>query len=35
MQNLTHYIPIFTTLVSFAFTVVLYRHWQASPTQTT
>ena len=35
MQNLTHYIPIFTTFVSFAFTVVLYRHWQASPTQTT
>ena len=31
MQNPTHYIPILTTLVSFAFTVVLYRHWQRKP----
>lgn len=31
MQNVTHYIPILTTLVSFAFTTVLYRHWQHKP----
>src|SRR5215208_3070783 len=31
MQNITHYIPILTTLVSFAFTTVLYRHWQHKP----
>lgn len=31
MQNITHYIPILTTIVSFAFTAVLYRHWQRKP----
>ncbi|HSA99101.1 MAG TPA: hypothetical protein VLG46_16195 [Anaerolineae bacterium] len=31
MQNITHYIPILTTVISFAFTVVLYRHWQRKP----
>jgi hypothetical protein len=31
MQNITHYIPILTTLVSFAFMTVLYRHWQHKP----
>lgn len=31
MQNITHYIPILTTLVSFAFTAALYRHWQRKP----
>jgi hypothetical protein len=31
MQNITHYIPIFTTIISFAFTVVLYKHWQHKP----
>jgi hypothetical protein len=31
MQNITHYIPILTTVVSFAFTAVLYRHWQRKP----
>jgi hypothetical protein len=31
MQNITHYIPILTTVVSFAFTAVLYRHWQRRP----
>jgi hypothetical protein len=28
MQNLTHYIPILSTIVSFSLTVVLYQHWQ-------
>lgn len=31
MQNITHYIPILTTIVSFAFTAALYRHWQRKP----
>ncbi len=31
MQNITHYIPILTTIISFAFMVVLYRHWQRKP----
>ena len=31
MQNITHYIPILTTIISFAFTAVLYRHWQRKP----
>jgi hypothetical protein len=31
MQNITHYIPILTTVISFAFTVVLYKHWQFIP----
>lgn len=31
MQNITHYIPILTTIVSFSFTAVLYRHWQRKP----
>ncbi|HMB23204.1 MAG: hypothetical protein ACM33V_03960 [Chloroflexota bacterium] len=31
MQNITHYIPILTTVVSFAFTAVLYRHWRRKP----
>ena len=31
MQNITHYIPIFTTLFSIFFFVTLYRHWQRRP----
>jgi hypothetical protein len=31
MQNITHYIPILTTIISFAFTVALYKHWQYKP----
>jgi len=31
MQNITHYIPILTTMISFAFAAVLYRHWQRRP----
>lgn len=31
MQNITHYIPILTTLISFAFMAALYRHWQYRP----
>jgi hypothetical protein len=31
MQNLTHYIPILTTLISFSFAAVLYRHWRRKP----
>jgi hypothetical protein len=31
MQNITHYIPILTTVISFAFTVALYKHWQYKP----
>ncbi len=30
-QNITHYIPILTTIVSFAFTAALYRHWRRKP----
>ena len=28
MQNITHYIPIFTTIISFSFMAVLFKHWQ-------
>ena len=31
MQNITHYIPILTTLISFAFTAALYQHWHRKP----
>jgi len=31
MQNFTHYIPIFTTVVSIIFFFQLYRHWQRKP----
>ena len=31
MQNITHYIPILTTIISFSFTAALYRHWQHKP----
>jgi hypothetical protein len=31
MQNITHYIPILTTIISFAFTAALYKHWQYKP----
>jgi hypothetical protein len=31
MQNITHYIPILTTIISFSFTVALYKHWQYKP----
>lgn len=31
MQNITHYIPIFTTLFSIFFLVQLYRHWRHKP----
>lgn len=31
MQNITHYIPILTTVISFAFATVLYRHWRRRP----
>ena len=31
MQNITHYIPILTTLIAFSFTVALYKHWQRKP----
>src|SRR6185503_19496443 len=31
MQNITHYIPILTTIVSFSFSAVLYRHWRRRP----
>jgi len=31
MQNITHYIPILTTIISFSFTLALYRHWQRKP----
>jgi hypothetical protein len=31
MQNITHYIPILTTIISFSFTAALYRHWQRKP----
>ncbi|HET9912009.1 MAG TPA: hypothetical protein VFQ13_08985 [Anaerolineales bacterium] len=31
MQNIIHYIPILTTVVSFAFTAALYQHWQRKP----
>lgn len=31
MQAVTHYIPIFTTVISFSFTVALYKHWQRKP----
>jgi hypothetical protein len=31
MLTLVHYIPILTTVISFAFTVALYRHWRRKP----
>ena len=31
MQNITHYIPIFTTVIAFSFTVALFKHWQRKP----
>jgi hypothetical protein len=31
MQNITHYIPILTTIISFSFTSVLYKHWRRKP----
>jgi hypothetical protein len=31
MQNITHYIPILTTLIAFSFTVALYKHWRYKP----
>lgn len=31
MQNITHYIPILTTIISFSFTAALYKHWQRKP----
>jgi hypothetical protein len=31
MQNITHYIPILTTIISVFFTMVLYRHWRRKP----
>ena len=31
MQNITHYIPIITTVVSIFFTIALYRHWRRKP----
>lgn len=32
MLELTHYIPIFTTLVAIVFSAALYRHWRKKPT---
>lgn len=31
MVAFTHYIPILTTLISFSFTVALYKHWMRKP----
>jgi hypothetical protein len=31
MQNITHYIPILTTVISFSFTIALFKHWQRKP----
>ncbi|MDO8754475.1 MAG: hypothetical protein Q7J80_11315 [Anaerolineales bacterium] len=31
MQNITHYIPILTTIISFSFAAVLYKHWRRKP----
>ncbi len=31
MQNITHYIPILTTIISFSFTAALYKHWRRKP----
>ncbi len=31
MQNVTHYIPIFTTIFSIFFFVQLYQHWRMKP----
>ena len=30
-QDPVHYVPIFTTLVATAFSIVLYRHWRRRP----
>ena len=32
LLQLTHYIPILSTIISFAFTYVLYQHWQRRKT---
>ena len=34
MQNITHYIPILTTLFSVFFFVTLFNHWQRKPNNT-
>ncbi len=34
MQNITHYIPIFTTIAAVSFTVALYKHWRRKPSAT-
>lgn len=34
MQNPTHYIPILSTIVSFSFATVLFRHWRRKPEAT-
>ncbi len=34
MQNLTHYIPVFTTLVTFTFLNALIQHWRRKPQAT-
>jgi hypothetical protein len=31
MQNITHYIPILTTIISFSFSAALYKHWRFKP----
>ena len=31
MQNITHYIPILTTIISFSFMVALFKHWRYKP----
>ncbi|HUH97843.1 MAG TPA: hypothetical protein VLZ89_10820 [Anaerolineales bacterium] len=31
MQNITHYIPIFTTLFSIFFFITLFNHWRSKP----
>ena len=32
LLQITHYIPILSTFISFAFGIVLYRHWQKRKT---
>src|ERR1700690_476204 len=34
MQNITHYIPILTTLFSIFFFITLFNHWQRKPNST-
>lgn len=31
MQNIIHYIPVLTTIISFSFMAALYKHWQRKP----